>query len=176
MTKFEPAISLAEQCKWDADKLCYLTELLKDDSQYVTWVLVFLGWAITVVIAYSQWRYGSKSSQNSCHNEWVREFREKLEILEDDALLFWTTTNQSLSSTIMLTKLTRGVKELTTIANDIKKVGGGEYQSSSFKELRQSITNDKELDARPIADTHYRIVAIRTACSDLRRYYRRKSD
>ena len=178
MTKPVLAVEMAEKCTWATEKLCYLGRLITDETQYVTWFLVFLGWVVTIVIAYVQYKKGAKASKEVSHNEWVREFREKLESLEDEALIFWTTNgnNQDLSNTIVVTKLTRNVKELTTIARDIKIVGGADYKSSSFKELRQSITNDKELDSRPLPDSHYRVVAIRKACSDLRRHYRRKSD
>lgn len=175
MTLASTSELLTERCSWDTDKLCYLLGLIKDDTQYVTWGLVFLGWLITIIIACVQQKKSSKTSKESSHNEWVREFREKLEVLEDEALLFWTTDKQELSSNIVITKLTRNVKELTTIARDIKKVGGVEYPQSLFKDLRQSVTNDTEIDTRPLSDSHYRVVAIRKVCSDLRRTYRRKS-
>ncbi|ELA9876948.1 hypothetical protein V4F55_004868 [Vibrio parahaemolyticus] len=175
MTLLSAPETLTENCSWAADKLCYLTSLLKDDTQYITWGLVFIGWFLTVVIAVVQHKKSNKTLRESSHNEWVREFREKLEKLEDEALRFWTTETQELSDTITLTKLTRNVKEITTIARDIKNVGGVNYPQTLFKELRQSVTNDQELGSRPLADTHYRVVAIKTACSNLRRAYRRKS-
>ncbi len=167
--------AMVENCSWTTDKFCYLTSLLKDDTQYITWGLVFIGWFLTVIIAVIQHKKGNKTLKESSHNEWVRELREKLEKLEDEALRFWTTDYQELSDTITITKLTRNVKEITTIARDIKNVGGASYPQTLFKELRQSITNDQELSSRPLPDTHFRVVAIKTACSNLRRAYRRKS-
>ncbi|CSC35082.1 Uncharacterised protein [Vibrio cholerae] len=175
MTLPSASTALAESCSWATDKFCYLTSLLNDDTQYITWGLVFIGWFLTVVIAVVQHKKGNKTLRESSHNEWVREFREKLEKLEDEALRFWTTDTQELSDTITITKLTRNVKEITTIARDIKNVGGVNYPQTLFKELRQSVTNDQELSSRPLSDTHFRVVAIKTACSNLRRAYRRKS-
>jgi hypothetical protein len=177
MTETVSAVAPVDSCTWNTDKLCYLFDLIQDDSQYVTWFLVFVGWAITVVIAYTQYKKSSKNSKSASHNEWVREFREKLEALEDEALLFWTTSNEQNSiDAIVVAKLTRNVKELTTIAKDIKDVGGKEYQSTLFKELRQSITKNAESSSRPLPSTDYRVQTIRRTCSELRRSYRRKSD
>lgn len=167
---------LIGDCSWSTNKLCYLLALFKDDTQYVTWTLVFLGWILTIAIAVAQYRTNSKASRDSNHNEWVREFKEKLGTLEDEALLFWTTNKQQLSDAIVIAKLTRNVKEITTIARDIEKVNGAEYPKLLFKDLRQSVTNDKELAARPLPDTHYRVLAIKKACSELRRSYVRKSN
>jgi hypothetical protein len=167
---------LIEHCSWSTNKLCYLLSLFKDDTQYVTWALVFLGWLLTIVIAVTQYKTNCKALSVANHNEWVREFKEKLGILEDEALLFWTTNKQEPSAAIIIAKLTRNVKEITTIARDIEKVNGAAYQKLLFKDLRQSVTNDTELTARPLTDTHYRVLAIKKACSELRRAYVRKSN
>ena len=167
--------ALLVECTWDSEILCYMLGLLKDDGQYITWLLVFFGWIVSVLIAFFQGRQNSKVTKDSNHNEWVRELREKLVLLEDDALSFWTTDTHSLSNSIILERLGRSVKELTTISRDIEKVGGVKYPPERFKALRQSITNDNDLDSRPIPDSHFRVIAIRSACNDLRRYFHRKS-
>lgn len=175
MTTLSIPQELVDNCTWVTDKLCYLISLAKDDSQYMTWALVLFGWVLTILIAVVQHKKNCKASKEANYNEWVREFREKLESLEHEALSFWTTNTQDLSDAITISKLSRNVKEITTIARDIKNVGSVEYPNTLFKNLRQAVTNDNELNDRPLPDTHYRVIAIKTACSSLRRTYRRKS-
>lgn len=45
-----------EECLRATDLLCYLTNLLKDDTQHITWVLVFLGWVLSIIIAVVQYK------------------------------------------------------------------------------------------------------------------------
>ncbi len=153
--------------------LDFISILLQDETQYITWFLVLLGWLIAFAIAKVQARASEKLTKDASHNEWVREFREKLAILEDESLDFWVSEVDDVKDNLMMTKLTRGVKELTTIAREIQNVGGTSYQSALFKELRRSVTNDSEVDNRPLDSNHYRMVSIRTTVTSLRRQYKR---
>ncbi|MEL4373321.1 hypothetical protein [Shewanella xiamenensis] len=164
---------LEADCSWTIDKICYITHLLNDENQYVTWVLVLAGWILTILIAIIQNQKSRKTIQNTSHNEWIKEFRDKLETLEDEALYFWTSKNNNYSDTLTFLKFTRIIKEITTIATDIQKVGGVKYQGNLFKELRQAVTNDNDLNERPLTNNNYRITAIKHVCSKLRAIYRR---
>ncbi|EKO3839120.1 hypothetical protein LZS99_13890 [Vibrio fluvialis] len=175
MDKAEVLATHTAQGEIEKNTLGYFLGLLQDDSQYITWALVFIGWAITIVIAIVQWKKNKTVVQEASHNEWVREFREKLADLEDEALRFWMMPSEESDDSRTMNKLTRGVKELTTIASEIKKVGGVDYQSELFKELRRAVTNDKEMEARPLDNKHYRVLSIKTTSTSLRQKYKRKN-
>ncbi|RTE66988.1 hypothetical protein EH243_05175 [Amphritea opalescens] len=148
--------------------------LLQDETQYVTWFLVLFTCAISIIIAIVQWTKNKELTRVASHNEWVREFREKLAVLEDESLNFWMTAANDSRDVISMGRLTREVKELTTIASEIAKVGGNIYQKELFKDLRRAVTNDKENDDRPLNADHYRIISIKTITTKLRRQYKRR--
>lgn len=161
-----------EKCSWVTDFSCRLLSLFKDENQYITWFLVLIGWLIALLIAIWQTNRNRKESIKNTQNEWIGEFREKLTILEDEALLFWAG-NSNQEKAIGLQKLIRNIKALTTIAREIDCAGGVKYNSILFKDLRQSITIDSDLESRPLSPTCFRIIKIRETCAGLRRFYSR---
>ncbi|MBE2167357.1 MULTISPECIES: hypothetical protein [unclassified Cobetia] len=174
MDEVKKWVLVDDGCQLETEWVCDILVLFQDDSQYVTWFLVFVGWVITALIAYLQFKKSDESSNSISHNEWVREFREKLEVLEDNALIFWTNKAKAEDDLITLEKLIRSIKEITTIAGDIEKVGGVEYPKETFMELRRAITSDTELEDRPLPTHHSRPESIVRYSKSLRRLYRRK--
>ncbi|UFM68574.1 hypothetical protein LO739_17280 [Leclercia adecarboxylata] len=161
-------------CTWGTDFWCKLISLFKDDTQYITWFLVLVGWGIAGYVAYLQTTKSRNDSVKDAHNEWIGEFRQKLEVLEDFALEFWAENNTK-NPTLALAKMVREVKSLTTIAKEIEKAGGVKYKTKLFKELRQAMTYDAEVGNRPLKPDCMQIVRIRDTCSSLRASYTRKN-
>ncbi|TKU30714.1 hypothetical protein FDW99_06805 [Citrobacter sp. wls758] len=168
------ANSITQACTWSSDFWCKFGTLFKDENQYVTWALVLLGWAIAALVAYIQYSSGAKDSKKEYHNEWIGEFRTKLESLEDFALEFWA--EQSIKNpTLAIAKMSREIKSLTTTAKDIQKAGGVSYQPKLFKDLRQAMTFDADIPNRPLAPDCMQIRRIRETCTSLRMLYGRKN-
>ena len=158
--------------------LDFLGSLFDYEDQYITWLLVIISIIVPVVIAFIQSSANKKVNENLKVNEWTREFKEKLSNLEDDSLMFWTSAADNGvtdRAPLKLQMFARDVKELTSIANDIANtVGGIEYQNDLFRRLRKSVTDDTDLDRRPLKTTEYRINDICEVCNELREKYKRK--
>lgn len=147
--------------------------LLSDETQYITWGLVLFGWIIAAIVAAWQIRRNNINNHQDARNEWIGEFREKLESVEDYSLKFWVE-DSSIDKTLAIAKLTRDIKSLTTLAKEIEKADGGEYQPKLFKDLRQAITFDAEINNRPLSTNCMQVRKIREACVSLRSAYPRK--
>ncbi|MFQ6245294.1 hypothetical protein ACLMPP_12555 [Yersinia enterocolitica] len=160
-------------CTFENSFICNIIALLKDETQYITWILVLLGWGISFYIARWQIKQSVKTAVNESHNEWVREFREKLEGLEDFALEFWVE-NHNKDNNVALARMAREIKSLTTIAKEIEQSGGTKYQPKLFKDLRQAITSDNDLAIRPLSISCYQVKRIKETCVSLRSKYKRK--
>lgn len=167
------ANTIITTCTWASDFWCKFFSLFKDENQYITWALVLLGWAVAALVAYIQYRKGTQDSKKEYHNEWIGEFRTKLESLEDFALEFWAEQT-SKNAILALAKMSREIKSLTTTAKDIQKAGGASYQPKLFKDLRQAMTYDKDVHNRPLDPDCIQIRRIRETCSSLRMSYGRK--
>ncbi|EEM8546931.1 hypothetical protein GI062_25880 [Salmonella enterica] len=161
-------------CTWSADFWCKFGSLFKDESQYITWFLVLVGWGISAYIAYQQTTKSRENAVKDAHNEWIGEFRQKLELIEDFALDFWAEENNK-EPTLALAKMVREVKNLTTIAKEIENAGGEKYKSKLFKDLRQAITYDSDINNRPLKPDCLQILRIRDTCANLRGAYGRKN-
>ncbi|EPE4190763.1 hypothetical protein ACSILO_003066 [Yersinia enterocolitica] len=159
-------------CIFENSFICNIITLLKDETQYITWILVFLGWIISFYIAKWQNKQNVSTVKNECHNEWVREFREKLENLEDFALGFWVEHHNK-DNNVALSRMAREIKSLTTIAKEIEQSGGTTYQPKLFKDLRQAITSDNDLAKKPLSISCYQVKRIRETCASLRSKYKR---
>ncbi|WP_127908391.1 MULTISPECIES: hypothetical protein [Pantoea] len=166
--------SLKEACTWSSDIWCKLGSLLGDENQWITWALVIIGWIAGCGMTYYQLNKDDSDSAKERHNEWIGEFREKLELLEDFALEFWAehTTKEP---TIALSKIQREIKSLTTSAREISACGGSKYQPKLFKDLRQAMTSDTDIANRPLPPNSYQVRRIRETCSSLRQCYSRKN-
>lgn len=161
-------------CSWSEDTICKIGTLFHDENQYITWILVMFGWGIAFIIArYQICQDKSKTKENN-HNEWIGEFREKLELLEDYGLYFWAEKNTN-NEALAFAKMTREIKSLTTLAKEIKSCGGIPYQPKLFKDLRQALTNDNNVKNRPLCPNDFQIRRIRETCSSLRKVYSRKN-
>ncbi|CAI1509381.1 hypothetical protein [Serratia fonticola] len=163
--------------------LCSLWEWLKslfvDKNQYVTWVLVFLGW----YVSYRFVKWQSKDNKNQAvderkinnHNDTVSDFKEKLSSFESFVMDFWSTKkSEEADPQLLLIKIASRLKVLTEIARDIERFGGAEYPSDSFKTLRRFTTSDNELALRPLVLKSIQISTIRTTCAKLRKLYKLK--
>lgn len=181
MTATTSIADVDTSCTWDTDFFCRAMSLLGDENQYITWILVFIGWGVAIGIAIFQNRSSNASelikSKNELirmHNEWVKEFRDKLEKLEDFSLVFWVHKDgERLEPQTALSKMTRECKDLTTIAQEIASVGFLEYQKDLFKELRKACTSDGELNKRPLVAFSYQVKKISETCAALKKKYKR---
>lgn len=166
--------SLNEVCTWSSDFWCKLGSLAGDENQWITWVLVVIGWIAACAMTYYQLNKDDSDSAKERHNEWIGEFRQKLEALEDFALEFWAEQNNR-EPTIALSKIQREIKSLTTSAREISSCGGTTYQPKLFKDLRQAMTSDTDVANRPLAPNCYQVRRIRETCASLRQCYSRKN-
>ncbi|EUM27077.1 MULTISPECIES: hypothetical protein [Enterobacter cloacae complex] len=161
-------------CSWTDDPFCKIGTLFHDENQYVTWVLVLIGWVIAFAIARYQIFQDKNKTKDINHNEWIGEFREKLESLEDFGLYFWAEKNTN-NEALAFAKMVREIKSLTTLAKEIKSCGSIPYQPKLFKDLRQALTDDSNVKNRPLPPNDFQIRRIRETCSSLRQVYSRKN-
>lgn len=153
--------------------VCELSSVLCYEDQYFTWVLVVAGWLVAIFIALWQKNKGAEATKQACSNEWIREFREKMDNLEDYSYLFWTSEASVSDQGLFFTKTARNIKELTRIAKELETVSGTEYPSRLFMELRQSITGDANINSMPLSTSSAQLIKIRTTCKSLREVYKR---
>ncbi|MGC0820782.1 hypothetical protein WKH08_21280 [Pantoea agglomerans] len=156
---------------WD-----YCKVLLGDKNQYITWILVFVGWIISYWFICVQSKDNKKQALDerkiTSHNENIMLFKEKLSLLEELSLNFWSIKSPSEADPqLQLIKMASKIKELTDIARDIERFGGSVYPSSHFRELRMSATSDSELSLRPLLLASHRITSLRNICNKLKKHY-----
>lgn len=161
---------------WIINGWGYTKGLLGDKNQYVTWALVFVGWIISYWFICVQSKDNKKQALServiSSHNDNVSLFKEKLSVLEEFSLNFWSTkTPNEPDPQLQLIKMATKIKELTDIARDIERFGGSSYPSSHFRNLRTSATGDSELSLRPLMLASHRITTLRNICSQLKKQY-----
>lgn len=138
-------------------------------QQYITWILVIVGWGITCGLA---WVVLRKNARNS----WIGDIKKMLINLEDNSIDFWMSDNEEKES-LELKKLGREIKEITTLAQEIQAYGGQKYSNELFKKLRQAVTTemyDNDKLSRNLNVLNNRITSISDACSQLRNLYSRK--
>lgn len=140
-------------------------------AQYVTWSITIGGWGITMFVA---WVVLRKNARNT----WAGDLKKALTELEDAALTFWMSANSD-SELLELKKLRRKIKEITTLALEVKDYGGPKYPIELFIQLRRSVTTEKyhqdnvDLLVRKLVPTDERVIDIFNACADLRALYKR---
>jgi regulatory protein YycI of two-component signal transduction system YycFG len=149
-----------------------MIDWLKTYSSFVTWFLIFVGWMLTIVIYKKQRARNTTEKRKSTYNEMVKDFRDRLEELQQNAFNYWCSENES-DDFYKMQVLTRSMKELTSISNDLCKIEGPDYPSQLFIALRQSVTSDKYSEERPIPITSSRVTAINDAFDKLRNIYKR---
>ncbi|MEZ9069444.1 MULTISPECIES: hypothetical protein [Vibrio] len=155
--------------------LCKISSVLCYEDQYFTWVLVFIGWVIACLIAWWQYTQSKSNSTISCHNEWVREFREKLSNLETQSLDFWLKSTTDRENLLHFNSAKREIKELTTIARELQKASKVDYPNRDFIRLRRALTSDRMLQSKPLATNDDKIHEIISVMGKLRSLYVRKS-
>lgn len=161
---------------WLSGSWDYLKLLLGDKNQYITWLLVFVGWLISYWFICVQSKDNKQQAQDeriiNSHNDNVALFKEKISILEELSLNFWSAKSQNEPDPqLQLIMMAAKVKELTDIARDIGRFGGAAYPSAYFKSLRIAATNDSELSLRPLMLASHRITTLRDVCGKLKKYY-----
>ncbi|CZU57140.1 MULTISPECIES: hypothetical protein [Enterobacteriaceae] len=140
-------------------------------AQYITWSITVVGWGITMFVA---WVVLRKNARNT----WAGDLKKALTELEDSALIFWMSANDD-SELLELKKLRRKVKEITTLALEIKDYGGPNYPKHLFIQLRRSVTTEKyhqdnvDFLQRELPHSDNRITEIFNTCADLRTLYKR---
>lgn len=144
------------------------------DAQIITWIMSVIGWIITMVVAWAVLRKNAR-------NTWTGELRKALVELEDDAISFWMGNNNEMDL-LELKKIRRKVKEITSLAREIKDYGGLDYPGDSFIHLRRSVTTEKyhqdnkDVLLRNLAAKDNRIIDINNACDHLRSMYKRDTN
>jgi len=162
--------------EWMQSTWIYIKPLLGDKNQYITWVLVFLGWAVSYWFILIQSRDNKIQARDerkiTSHNESVNLFKEKLSLLEDFSLNFWSSKSaDEPDPQLQLIKMATKIKELTEISRDIQRFGGAPYPSAHITSLRISATGDSELSLRPLMLASHRITSLRRSCTTLRKHY-----
>lgn len=148
------------------------SETVIPGTQLVTWGLVVVGWLVTIVIA---WLVLRKNARNS----WIGDIKKLIVSIEDSSIDFWMSENDDRES-IKLQKLRREVKEITTLAMEIKNYGGPKYPTELFKQLRRVVTTEKyhqdnhDKLERKLSKDDLRIFEITEVCADLRAHFTRK--
>ncbi|HDU4900074.1 TPA: hypothetical protein RFU16_001415 [Klebsiella quasipneumoniae subsp. similipneumoniae] len=141
-------------------------------AQYITLAITILGWGITMFIA---WVVLRKNARNS----WAGDLKKALTELEESSLSFWMSPNDG-GESLELNKLRRKVKEITTLALEIKDYGGRSYPKEAFILLRRAVTTEKyhqdnsDSLQRNLPHTDDRIMEIFNTCADLRAMYKRE--
>lgn len=157
----------------DETILCKISAVLCYEDQYFTWVLVFTGWVIAAIIAYWQYNKSEKFNKENRHNEWVKDFKEKANNLESEALRFWVTKSDDADNLLYFKHAQREIKELTTIASDIQSLSQVTYPRKLFIKLRRELTNDKNLVDKPLKADHVKIREITQIFAELNNMYKR---
>lgn len=140
-------------------------------TQYLTWGLVVGSWIVTIVVARFVLRKNAR-------NTWIADIKKALTELEDDAIKFWMGENDE-NEVLDLNKLRRKIKDITTLAMEIRSYGGAEYPNQLFIHLRRQVTtekyhsDDKDSLKRKLPADDMRIGEISEVCSDLRNVYKR---
>lgn len=159
----------------DQTVLCKISSVLCYEDQYFTWILVLLGWVVSIGIAVWQYRKSTEENRRTQHNDLVKMLREKSTKLEEDAFRFWLSKSSDIENQIYLSVTPRELKEITRIAQDLKSVSDIEYPSNIFITLRRELTNDKLISEKPLAATHSKITNIANTFAKLNELYRYKS-
>ena len=154
--------------------LCRISPVLCYEDQYFTWILVVVGWLIAAFIAYLQYKKHKDANNRAQHNEWVKELKDKLTSLEDLALNFWFISSSEEQNHMYFISATREIKEITTIAQDLKSFSNITYPGAFFSILRKELTNDKCIAEKPLKTNHIKFKKINDALVELRKIYSRK--
>ncbi|MEC6833598.1 hypothetical protein VXS06_17680 [Photobacterium toruni] len=156
------------------DLLCSISSVLCYEDQYFTWVLVVIGWILACWVAY--WQY-TKTIESTCddnHNVWVKEIRDKLSIIEEKSISFWTSPENTIDTQRYFSTIIREVKELTTIADEISKMGNVTYPTKIILNFRKAVTSDDGIMNLPFQLQDPKIKNIINSCNNLRQLYKRK--
>ncbi|WP_426773817.1 hypothetical protein [Proteus faecis] len=137
-------------------------------TQIITWSIAIIAIICSITCAFYFFR---KSSRNT----WIGNINDEIENLENEAILFWTSKNNS-NDIQDIGKLTRKIKKITTLARDINKYGGCKYPESIFIRLRRAVTHEEYKNNRlkkSESPDSYRNMEIKTCCEELRDKYKR---
>lgn len=141
--------------------------------QFVTWGMLFIGWCITVILYRRNRKNVSSQRKSDRHDQYVKEFRDLIFNIETNTIAFWTGQPKD-DDQVTLLNFQRELKELTSKAKEINKVGGITYQTKPFIKLRRYVTLDN--DVKPLKVDSSRIIELRAIVSNLTRSYIRNSD
>lgn len=149
---------------WDS----FLEQIKKENSQYITWALVLIGWLIAIFVA---WRVAAWQESKNKKREKLslsREIISSLSDLEDRSIAFWLSP-PTLAPEVELYKLARDLKTITAMSMTMREYGIT-YPSSHFITLRKAVTL---YDGTLISElpSGFRIRTIRDCCSAIRKSY-----
>jgi hypothetical protein len=141
--------------------------------QLITWGMLFIGWCITVFLYRKNKNNASIQRKSDRHDQYVKEFRDLIFNVESNAIAYWTENTKD-DDQVTLLNFQRELKELTSKAKEIDRVGGIKYETKPFIKLRRYVTLDN--DVKPLQVGSNRILELRGTVSELTRSYIRKSD
>lgn len=146
----------------------FLEQIKKENSQYITWTLVFIGWFIAALIAWRVAVWQEKKNKYREGQALSREIISRLSDLEDRSISFWLCPS-NLAPELELHKLARDLKSITAMSMALKE-HGMIYPSNHFISLRKSISlYDGPLTAE--LPNSFRIKTIMDCCSKIRKRY-----
>lgn len=149
---------------WDS----FLEQVKKENSQYITWALVLIGWFVAMFVACCVAAWQESKNKKREKLSLSREIISSLSDLEDRSIEFWLSP-PTLAPEVELYKLARDLKTITAMSMAMKEYGMN-YPSSNFITLRKAVTL---YDGALISElpSGFRIRTIRDCCSAIRKAY-----
>lgn len=150
----------------------FSTQVTKE-GQYITWLLVLIGWVIAGLIAWfiARWQEHRNAARSDTEKtlNLKQDLVNRVSSLEDQAIDFWMTPPVMPQKS--LDKFTRDLKTITSIAKNINKTNGQDYPSTNFISLRRAVTLYKTSNISAENYQGHRIQTIRDECAAIRKYY-----
>lgn len=142
----------------------------------VTWSLVVVGMIITITIYHLQKANNARLQKINLHNSLVADLIKLLDELNSDSLEFWFNEEFSTNSSVLeMQGLIRRCKQTSMITNSINEIGFVEANHQLNLALRKAITDDRDIDERPINITSKRFTDINSSIIALKNHYKRHS-
>lgn len=152
----------------------------KKEGQYITWVLVLIGWAIGGLIAFTvaKWQESKNIARENAEKTRLnlenasnlkRDLICRITQLEDDSIDFWLNPPTIYQKSI--DKYSRDIKIITGIAREIDERLSLVYPSENFRHLRRAITLYSDTTLQAESYQGHRIQTIRDECVSIRNHY-----
>ncbi|MBP4042217.1 hypothetical protein J9885_13285 [Aeromonas sp. SrichE-2G] len=152
----------------------------KKEGQYITWLLVLIGWVVAGCVAFiiAKWQESKNIAREHAENtrrnlekifSLKRDLTSRITQLEDESIDFWLSPPSIYQKDI--DKFSRDIKIITGIAREIDGLLSHTYPSLSFRHLRRAITLYSDTTVSPESYQGHRIQTIRDECIRIRNHY-----